>query len=191
MPPGSFRHWDHKFEWTRAEFEDWANNICTRFPEYCVQFHGVGKAPEGREDLGGCSQLSFFIRKDFLESLDKQQEVVEEVEEPTELIECAGYKLIHTVDFPFFHDKRSRDEKILDECRYHINRFRWMEEVFFNYDANRYEIPITAIADACWEVTDNIEEIKSVIKDKFEMENDFLIFPPYEEEEKGEEDLES
>ena len=25
-PESSFRHWDHRFEWTRREFEDWANS---------------------------------------------------------------------------------------------------------------------------------------------------------------------
>jgi small RNA 2'-O-methyltransferase len=191
MQPGTFRHDDHKFEWTRQEFEEWCQHICTRFPDYCVQFHGVGKPPEGQEQLGSCSQLGLFIRKDFLESLDTQTEdKIEEIIEKPAIVECDDYKLIHSVAYPFFHDTRQRHEKIFDECSYHLNRFRWMEERYFNYDADRFEIPLNHVANSCWEITDNIEEIRSVIKDKFQLENDFVIFPPNESDHETEDDEE-
>lgn len=195
MKPGDFRHDDHKFEWTRDEFQDWSNNICDRFPDYCVQFHGVGNAPQGFENLGSCSQLGLFIRKDFLVSLDvveDEETKTEEQEEPEqqEVTECPEYQLIESIVYPFFHDTRNRDEKILDECSYHINRFRWMEEEYFNYDADRFEIPLSSVANACWEITDNIDEIRSILKGKFLMEKDFLIFPPNDEEFDDEEEEE-
>ena len=31
LPAGQFRHKDHRFEWTRAEFASWADGVCTRF----------------------------------------------------------------------------------------------------------------------------------------------------------------
>src|SRR5476651_1432102 len=31
LPAGQFRHADHRFEWTRAEFEAWANERGARF----------------------------------------------------------------------------------------------------------------------------------------------------------------
>ena len=37
LPAGKFRHKDHRFEWTRNEFEDWANAIANRFG-YAVRF---------------------------------------------------------------------------------------------------------------------------------------------------------
>lgn len=187
MKPGAFRHDDHKFEWTRAEFEDWCNHICARFPDYCVQFHGIAVPPdEVKEDIGCCSQLGLFLRKDFLESLDKdefEERIADEVVPKEELIECEGYKLIHEVQYPFFHDCRSRDQKILDECSYHINRYRWMEDLYYNYEADRFEIPLTVVANACWEITDDIEEIREIVERSFELQNDFIILPPNEIEE--------
>ncbi|KAK9878825.1 hypothetical protein WA026_003660 [Henosepilachna vigintioctopunctata] len=59
-----FRHYDHKFEWTREQFESWATNITDRFPQYFANFHGIGQGPEGTESLGCCSQMVVFIRKD-------------------------------------------------------------------------------------------------------------------------------
>jgi 3' terminal RNA ribose 2'-O-methyltransferase Hen1 len=40
-----FRHDDHRFEWTRAEFEKWATRTADRFG-YSVQFSGIGDADE-------------------------------------------------------------------------------------------------------------------------------------------------
>ena len=41
LPAGEFRHADHRFEWTRHEFQTWANAIATRFG-YTVRFQGIG-----------------------------------------------------------------------------------------------------------------------------------------------------
>jgi 3' terminal RNA ribose 2'-O-methyltransferase Hen1 len=41
LPAGKFRHRDHRFEWTRAEFQDWANRGAARFA-YSVRFLSVG-----------------------------------------------------------------------------------------------------------------------------------------------------
>ena len=42
---GPFRHWDHKFEWTRSEFQNWVQTcIIDRYPDYIVErFDGLGK----------------------------------------------------------------------------------------------------------------------------------------------------
>ena len=39
------RHGDHRFEWTRAEFRDWANQTAEKFG-YTVQFSEIGDADE-------------------------------------------------------------------------------------------------------------------------------------------------
>src|SRR6266704_1174672 len=31
LPAGQFRHRDHRFEWTRAEFREWATGVAKRF----------------------------------------------------------------------------------------------------------------------------------------------------------------
>ncbi|GDY22827.1 hypothetical protein LBMAG56_41740 [Verrucomicrobiota bacterium] len=45
LPAGRFRHRDHRFEWTRAEFHDWATRIAARF-SYTVRF--LPSAPRTR-----------------------------------------------------------------------------------------------------------------------------------------------
>src|SRR5436309_8878800 len=41
LPAGNFRHKDHRFEWTRAEFKAWADGIAGRFG-YSVSYRSVG-----------------------------------------------------------------------------------------------------------------------------------------------------
>lgn len=58
MSPGAFRHSDHRFEWTRAEFEAWSNGVAARFG-YRVKFAPVG--PHDAE-VGAPSQMAIFER---------------------------------------------------------------------------------------------------------------------------------
>ncbi|HTS11402.1 MAG TPA: 3' terminal RNA ribose 2'-O-methyltransferase Hen1 [Candidatus Limnocylindrales bacterium] len=59
LPAGRMRHKDHRFEWTRAEFQSWARAIAERF-HYSVRF-----LPVGPEDptLGGPTQMAIFETK--------------------------------------------------------------------------------------------------------------------------------
>jgi len=56
LPAGKFRHADHRFEWTRREFRDWAEDIAARFG-YAVRFLPVG--PEHAE-YGSPTQMGVF-----------------------------------------------------------------------------------------------------------------------------------
>ncbi|MBN2561061.1 MAG: 3' terminal RNA ribose 2'-O-methyltransferase Hen1 [Phycisphaerae bacterium] len=56
LPPGTLRHDDHRFEWTRAEFRDWASGVAERFG-YSVRYLPVG--PEEAE-VGAPSQMAVF-----------------------------------------------------------------------------------------------------------------------------------
>jgi 3' terminal RNA ribose 2'-O-methyltransferase Hen1 len=56
LPAGQFRHPDHRFEWTRQEFQDWAQSVAGRFG-YGVRFLPVG--PEHPE-LGPPTQMGVF-----------------------------------------------------------------------------------------------------------------------------------
>ncbi|MDA0159629.1 3' terminal RNA ribose 2'-O-methyltransferase Hen1 [Solirubrobacter ginsenosidimutans] len=58
LPAGSFRHADHRFEWTRAEFASWASGVASRFG-YRVRFLPVG--PED-EAVGPPTQMGVFER---------------------------------------------------------------------------------------------------------------------------------
>jgi 3' terminal RNA ribose 2'-O-methyltransferase Hen1 len=54
LPAGKFRHKDHRFEWTRAEFQGWAIGIAERFG-YTSRFLPVG--PED-ESVGSPTQMA-------------------------------------------------------------------------------------------------------------------------------------
>jgi 3' terminal RNA ribose 2'-O-methyltransferase Hen1 len=58
LPAGQFRHPDHRFEWTRQEFQDWANGIAERFG-YLVRFVGVGAESQ---TVGPPTQMAVFQR---------------------------------------------------------------------------------------------------------------------------------
>lgn len=59
MPEGQLRHPDHRFEWTRAEFEAWASAIAANYG-YSYQLEGIGPS---HETLGPPTQLAIFKRK--------------------------------------------------------------------------------------------------------------------------------
>jgi hypothetical protein len=58
LPAGQFRHPDHRFEWTRTQFETWANQVGHRFG-YVVRF-----LPVGPEDsvVGAPTQMGVFTQ---------------------------------------------------------------------------------------------------------------------------------
>jgi 3' terminal RNA ribose 2'-O-methyltransferase Hen1 len=60
LPAGQFRHPDHRFEWTRQEFQGWSQAVAGRFG-YTVRFLPVG--PED-EKLGPPTQMGVFRRTD-------------------------------------------------------------------------------------------------------------------------------
>ncbi len=58
LSAGEFRHKDHRFEWTRAQFAAWAAGVAERHG-YRVRVEPLG--PEG-EEVGAPSQLAVFER---------------------------------------------------------------------------------------------------------------------------------
>ena len=56
LPAGRFRHPDHRFEWTRAEFRSWAEGVAARHG-YSVKILPVG--PEHPE-YGPPTQMAVF-----------------------------------------------------------------------------------------------------------------------------------
>ena len=55
----AFRHADHRFEWTRKEFDTWCNKVCNEF-SYQVEIYPVGQE---EENMGAPSQLALFKKK--------------------------------------------------------------------------------------------------------------------------------
>ena len=60
LPAGNFRHPDHRFEWTRAEFRSWATEVAERYT-YAVEFRAVGAVDP---EVGPPTQLALFRRED-------------------------------------------------------------------------------------------------------------------------------
>jgi 3' terminal RNA ribose 2'-O-methyltransferase Hen1 len=56
LPAGTFRHRDHRFEWTRKELEDWAGEVAGRFG------YGARFLPIGAQDpvVGAPTQMAVF-----------------------------------------------------------------------------------------------------------------------------------
>src|SRR5882672_1598927 len=58
LPAGQFRHQDHRFEWTRPQFQTWANDVATRFG-YAVTYRPVG---DEDSQVGPPTQMAVFVR---------------------------------------------------------------------------------------------------------------------------------
>ncbi|BAZ39076.1 hypothetical protein NIES4101_50280 [Calothrix sp. NIES-4101] len=56
LPAGKFRHKDHRFEWTRREFQDWANLVAEKF-SYTVSFQTIG---DNDLEVGSPTQMAVF-----------------------------------------------------------------------------------------------------------------------------------
>ncbi len=60
LPAGKFRHRDHRFEWTRAEFQEWAAGLAGAHG-YTLVFQGIGEEDPA---LGCPTQMAVFERVD-------------------------------------------------------------------------------------------------------------------------------
>jgi 3' terminal RNA ribose 2'-O-methyltransferase Hen1 len=58
LPAGKLRHRDHRFEWTRAEFQQWAVDVAQKFG-YSARFLPIGPVDEA---LGAPTQLGVFTK---------------------------------------------------------------------------------------------------------------------------------
>ncbi|MGA7326997.1 MAG: 3' terminal RNA ribose 2'-O-methyltransferase Hen1 [Rhodomicrobium sp.] len=58
LPQGQFRHADHRFEWTRAEFQTWVGHVCEVFG-YRARIEPLGEIDA---EFGAPSQMAVFER---------------------------------------------------------------------------------------------------------------------------------
>lgn len=58
LPAGQFRHNDHRFEWSREEFQSWANRLCSIY-DYSVSFYPIGEVDS---QVGAPTQMGVFER---------------------------------------------------------------------------------------------------------------------------------
>ena len=59
LPAGKLRHKDHRFEWTRLEFQKWANQVVEKF-NYSEQFLFIG---DEDSEVGAPTQMAVFSKK--------------------------------------------------------------------------------------------------------------------------------
>ncbi|KAG8282773.1 Small RNA 2'-O-methyltransferase [Homalodisca vitripennis] len=176
-----FRHYDHKFEWSRQQFEDWCNNLVLRYPDYSVAFQGVGPGPTGTEHLGCCSQMATFIKVYNSPPCEENELHIQDGE----------YILVREYEHPFHVDKRTLEEKLRDEAVNFINRYCILSKQF---DEERLsEIPLKTIMERIkclqreklkkvlakdnWEIKTNSDGYEVVILPDSENEDEEELFP--------------
>eukprot|EP00092_Neocalanus_flemingeri_P027341 GFUD01029652.1.p1 GENE.GFUD01029652.1~~GFUD01029652.1.p1 ORF type:complete len:425 (+),score=142.05 GFUD01029652.1:80-1354(+) len=150
---GPFRHWDHRFEWDRKEFRDWALKVVSQYKDYSVEFGGVGFT-EGCEDSHGpASQIAVFRKEEWMERIEIDQET--------------KWKKVAKYTFPKKVDNRSREEKIYDEVIYYARMvavdIREREEVEGNVLVQLEEL---LRFDGLKRVTEDLKEIGQVLMKK-------------------------
>lgn len=60
LPQGALRHSDHRFEWTRGEFQDWSDRLAGQYG-YAVAYFAIGPESAG---LGSPTQMGVFTSAD-------------------------------------------------------------------------------------------------------------------------------
>lgn len=124
-----FRHYDHKFEWNRAEFAQWAEQMCKTY-SYDVLMSGVGHLP-GSEPLGPCTQIALFRRK---EPADANSVARADVQDPTLCFDLFLNKLTVQEEVPeFLGDPTLR--KVCLRSKFHIPGTPACENDESNYSA--------------------------------------------------------
>uniref|UniRef100_A0A8K9UAT1 Small RNA 2'-O-methyltransferase n=1 Tax=Oncorhynchus mykiss TaxID=8022 RepID=A0A8K9UAT1_ONCMY len=117
-----FRHYDHKFEWTKVEFQTWALKVCREFG-YVVAFTGVGQIPAQEESIGFCSQIGVFqIDRSGGDAPRLQNNVAEE---------HLPYRVLYNVVYPSLCDSNIFQRTLVNEVLYWAETLKreWLEEI--------------------------------------------------------------
>lgn len=185
MLENGFRHLDHKFEWTRDEFQNWAHNICKTYPNYSVSFMGAGIPLPDHKRLGFATQIAIFARNDMIEKPLKHEIIKKPINPDVQ------YKVIYEVDFPYNKDERSKEQKILDEAHYYINQSKSQFSLYFNRERCIYQIPWTNIyMDITTSVGCTEEELLEILQtNNIKVEGDFIVLPEYDDDDYDDDDL--
>eukprot|EP00158_Paraphelidium_tribonemae_P005560 Partr_v1_DN27407_c0_g2_i3_m71430 putative HEN1 methyltransferase homolog 1 (Arabidopsis) len=103
-----YRDADHKFEWTRAEFEEWCNSAASRYG-YSVVFGGVGVLRGHLFDskLGHCTQSAFFHHVGDGVSVKSLQSE-------------SRLKLFASIDYPFFDSSKVTAAEVVKHISYDL-----------------------------------------------------------------------
>jgi hypothetical protein len=99
-----FRHDDHRFEWTRSEFETWCTQGANEYG-YQVQFHGIGrmKTPIVQQDVGCCTQACVFIKTSAA------------ARSKAPIIKKTPHELFRHIAFPWYNSPDKEEHEIIQE----------------------------------------------------------------------------
>uniref|UniRef100_A0A3B5A921 Small RNA 2'-O-methyltransferase n=1 Tax=Stegastes partitus TaxID=144197 RepID=A0A3B5A921_9TELE len=142
-----FRHSDHKFEWTRAEFRSWALKVCLDYG-YEVAFTGVGQAPQGQqESVGFCSQIGVFHRIGGRNGcnmlLDDDADDVFSYTLVSKCVRNPSGSILnmqnHSIKYPSLRDNNTLRRVLVSEVLYSAEKLkdRWLEEKTGNRDGTQ------------------------------------------------------
>lgn len=130
--PLRFRHYDHKFEWSRKQFQSWCNEICETYG-YDSTFHGIGEGQTGSQDLGCCSQAAVLTRRG-----DKQEHSTD--------VQDGIYSLVSESRYPHQDLIKKNPEDILILELNYIIPFMSRCRDFYDDDETSVYIPIDKIS---------------------------------------------
>ncbi|KAG0278946.1 Small RNA 2'-O-methyltransferase [Linnemannia gamsii] len=100
-PDAIFRNDDHRFEWTRQEFQDWCNAAAGQYG-YDVTYTGVGALPGYNPEVGLCTQFAIL-----------------HAQTPSQALELANlgantvgqsYRLFSRVEYPIYEEQHLDSE---------------------------------------------------------------------------------
>ncbi|KAJ8662484.1 hypothetical protein O0I10_001444 [Lichtheimia ornata] len=102
QPNAVFRHDDHKFEWTRQEFQTWCKKGAQQH-NYDVSFHGIGLVDGKKDDvsLGHCTQACVFVRRDSSVAMDPINNNV-------------PHRHVKRIDFPYYNEPPLSNHEALE-----------------------------------------------------------------------------
>ncbi|XP_063796242.1 small RNA 2'-O-methyltransferase isoform X2 [Pseudophryne corroboree] len=139
-----FRHPDHKFEWSRKEFQSWAMKVAGQY-NYTVEFSGVGKPPPEYQDVGFCSQIGVF-NKNYIEneeSISKKKKY------------SSVYKTVLHVIYPSLQEEKYLRQTVLNVALSHAYRIKsnFLHNLFAEEDekkTNRMDVENKSCIQSNW-----------------------------------------
>nr|XP_044993798.1 small RNA 2'-O-methyltransferase [Jaculus jaculus] len=117
FPTMTLRDADHKFEWSRMEFQTWASQVAHRY-NYHVEFTGVGAPPAGAEHVGYCTQIGVFRRNS-----GKAAELC-----VSEQHDQHVYKVVYTTTYPSLQQERVLKFVLVGELLVQVEHLRLRQQ---------------------------------------------------------------
>ncbi|XP_028919741.1 small RNA 2'-O-methyltransferase isoform X1 [Ornithorhynchus anatinus] len=108
-----FRHSNHKFEWNRTQFQNWASAAADHYG-YSVEFTGLGTLPGGNKDVGFCTQIGVFMRN----STEEDEFVKHEKHAER------AYKTIFTTVYPSLKDEKYLKFAVVNEVIFQAEKLK-------------------------------------------------------------------